>query len=66
MKMLFLIPLLFISGCVTLIEKGVVVDGEHIATEFIRIRGIGSGAFPDGTKGEGKPMIEMPKLEFDN
>ncbi len=66
MRILFLIPLLFISGCVTLIEKGVVVDGKRIATEFIRIKGIGGGTFPDGTKGEGKPMVEMPKFELDN
>lgn len=58
--LLFTIPIL--AGCTTLITKGKIVDGEYVATEFIRIRGIGKGEFPDGTKGEGKPMVEMPQI----
>ncbi len=66
MRIVFLISIIFCIGCVTLIEKGTVVDGEYNVTQFIRIKGIGGGEFPDGTKGEGRPMVEMPKFELDN
>ncbi len=66
MKILFLIGLVFMFGCSTLITKGTVVNGKLIATEFIKIKGIGKGEFPDGTKGEGKPMVQFPKFELDN
>ncbi len=65
MKILFLIPLVFIS-CTTTITKGSIVDSRYIATDFIRVKGIGKGEFPDGTKGEGTPLFQLPKLELDN
>lgn len=61
---LFLITVLGLSliGCTTIITKGKVVNGQLVASEFIKIRGIGSGTFPDGTSGKGEPLIKMPQL----
>ncbi len=67
MKKYFLISLILISGCAnTIITKGKVVDGELIPDEYIQVRGHGGGKFPNGTEGTGKPMFEMPKVEYDN
>jgi len=64
---LFILAVLGLSfiSCTTIITKGKVVNGDLVASEFIKIRGIGSGEFPDGTKGTGEPMMKMPDIEFD-
>lgn len=53
---LFLLTML-LSGCVTTATRD---NGETI-----RIRGLGSAEWPDGTKIEGKPLISFPKLEIE-
>jgi len=61
LTILLIIPLTLCS-CATTITKGKWVDGKKVPDEYIEIKGIGGGKFPDGTEGEGRPMVELPDL----
>ncbi len=61
-SLLILLILPLIMGCTTLITKGKWVDGKKVPDLYIEIKGIGGGKFPDGTEGEGRPMVEVPDL----
>lgn len=70
LTILLTVLMIGLAGCSTLIEKGTVVESkcggyyEYVPKEYIKIEGMGKGEFPDGTKGEGKPMIDFPDLEY--